>query len=168
MLILAGFLVLISGVQLFVFAEQTDRFFAWTIQPPLTAAFLGGAYWSSMLLEWLSAREAHWANARIAVLAVFAFTLITLVVTLIHIERFHFASSDPLARGAAWAWVIVYAVVPLVLGVLMLGQVRTPGGDPPALVLLPPWLWSLIGFQAAALLTIGLMLLIAPAFSSSL
>jgi hypothetical protein len=168
MLILAGFLVLISGVQLFVFAEQTDRFFAWTIQPPLTAAFLGGAYWSSMLLEWLSAREAHWANARIAVLAVFAFTLITLVVTLIHIERFHFASSDPLARGAAWAWVIVYAVVPLFLGVLIPEQVRTPGGDPPTLVLLPPWLWSLIGFQAAALLTIGLMLLIAPIFSSSL
>jgi hypothetical protein len=35
--------VLLAGLQLFVFATETDRFFAWTIASPLTAAFLGAA-----------------------------------------------------------------------------------------------------------------------------
>ncbi|MFQ3631906.1 hypothetical protein [Roseiflexus sp.] len=168
MLILAGVLVFISGVQLFVFTEQTDRFFAWTINPPLTAAFLGGAYWSSMLLEWLAARETQWARVRVAVTAVLAFTLITLIVTLIHLDRFHFGSDDPLTRTAAWAWLIVYAVVPPVLAILLVAQIRVTGGDPPIEAPLPAWLWSIIGLQTAALLTVGAMLLVAPGFSAPL
>jgi multisubunit Na+/H+ antiporter MnhG subunit len=168
MLILAGVLVFISGVQLFVFTEQTDRFFAWTIKPPLTAAFLGGAYWSSTLLEWLAARETQWARARVAVTAVLAFTLITLIVTLIHLDRFHLNNDDPLARTAAWAWLIVYAIVPPVLAILLAVQVRASGGNPPVVAPLPAWLWPIIGLQAAALLTVGAMLLVAPGFSAPL
>lgn len=162
MLMLASVLVFISGVQLFVFTEQTDRFFAWTIKPPLTAAFLGGAYWSSMLLEWLAAREMYWAQVRGAVSAVLGFTLITLVVTLVHLDRFHLDSDDVLTRTAAWAWLIVYAVVPPVLAILLIMQMRAPGGDPPVVAPLPAWLWPIIGLQAAALLAVGAMLLVAP------
>lgn len=168
MLMIAGVLVFISGVQLFVFTEQTDRLFAWTIKPPLTAAFLGGAYWSSMLLEWLAARETQWAHARVAVTAVLAFTLITLIVTLIHLDRFHLTSDDPLTRAAAWAWLIVYAIVPPVLAILLILQMRAPGGDPPVVAPLPAWLWPIIGLQAAALLAVGAMLLVAPGFAAPL
>ena len=50
--LLAGFagLALIAGFLLFPLAEETDRFFSWTIQPPLTAAFLGAAYWAAFVL----------------------------------------------------------------------------------------------------------------------
>jgi hypothetical protein len=44
LLFVAGGLVFLAGFQLFILAEQTDRYFAWTIQPLLTAAFLGGGY----------------------------------------------------------------------------------------------------------------------------
>lgn len=37
-------LLFIAGVQLFVFSEQTDYYFAWTIGLPLTAAFLSAGY----------------------------------------------------------------------------------------------------------------------------
>jgi hypothetical protein len=36
-----SFMAMIAGIQLFVGTEHTDDYFAWTIQPPLTAAFLG-------------------------------------------------------------------------------------------------------------------------------
>ena len=36
----AGVLVLLAGVQLLFFTERTATHFAWTIQPPLTAATL--------------------------------------------------------------------------------------------------------------------------------
>jgi hypothetical protein len=41
LLLAAGALVFLAGFQLFILTEQTDLYFAWTIQPPLTAAFLG-------------------------------------------------------------------------------------------------------------------------------
>ena len=102
----------IVGIQLFILSEQTDRFFAWTIQNPLTAAFLGGAYWASFAMEFLAARRRVWAYARIAVPAVLIFTGMTLVVTLLHLGQFHLNSPDLITRGVAWAWLIVYAIVP--------------------------------------------------------
>lgn len=44
MLLVSGFLVFLAGVQLFVFSERTDEYFAWTIQPPVGAALLGAGY----------------------------------------------------------------------------------------------------------------------------
>ena len=44
MLYVAGCFVLIAGFQLFVLTDRTEDFFAWTIDPPLTAAFLGAGY----------------------------------------------------------------------------------------------------------------------------
>lgn len=70
MLFVAGVLVFVAGFQLFVLTEHTDRFFAWTIGFPLSAAFLGAGYWAAAVLEFLAARERAWVNARPAVPAV--------------------------------------------------------------------------------------------------
>jgi hypothetical protein len=74
LLLAAGALVFLAGFQLFILTGQTDLYFAWTIQPPLTAAFLGAGYFPSFLLEVLAAREREWARTRIAVPAIFTFT----------------------------------------------------------------------------------------------
>jgi len=102
LLLAASALVFLAGFQLFTLTEQTDLYFAWTIQPPLTAAFLGAGYFASFLMEFLAAREKEWANARIAIPAVFAFITLTLVATLLHLDRFHFGSPSPFANAAAW------------------------------------------------------------------
>jgi hypothetical protein len=47
---IAAALAFIAGILLFVLAAGTDRFFSWTIEPPLTAAFLGAAYWAACVL----------------------------------------------------------------------------------------------------------------------
>ena len=82
LLIIAAVLVLLAGFQLFVFTGRTSTFFAWTIANPLAAAFLGAGYWASVAIEALSGRQRLWANARIAVPAVFVFTVLTLAATL--------------------------------------------------------------------------------------
>src|SRR5438046_199814 len=43
LLYVSGALVLIIGAQLYVLTDHTNRAFAWTIHPGLTAAFLGAA-----------------------------------------------------------------------------------------------------------------------------
>ena len=45
---LLGFagLALIAGFLLFLGASDTEKWFSWTIEPPLSAAALGAFYWS--------------------------------------------------------------------------------------------------------------------------
>jgi hypothetical protein len=62
-------LVLVIGIPLYLLPDQTDRYFAGTIHPPLTAVVLGAGYWASFVLELLSARERLWARTRVAVSA---------------------------------------------------------------------------------------------------
>lgn len=161
-LLLAGGLVFLAGFQLFVLTEQTEHYFAWTIQPPITAAFLGAAYWASCALEVLASRERWWDRARIAVPTVLVFTITTLVVTLLHIDRFHFNSSEPIAVFASWFWLAIYALVPPLLLVFLYRQLRVPGNDEPRLRLLPVWLRGLLGIHAVVLLGVGIPLFLIP------
>ena len=48
-LYMASFLVLTVGIALYLLSEKTDVFFSWTINPPLTAAFLGAGYLGSFI-----------------------------------------------------------------------------------------------------------------------
>ncbi len=93
-LYVASALVFLAGFQLFILTDQTATYFAWTIAPSLTAATLGAAYWASVPVEFLAARRPTWATARVAVPGVWVFTTLTLIVTLVHIDRFHLSSPD--------------------------------------------------------------------------
>ncbi|MGQ1839721.1 hypothetical protein ACT4S2_14860 [Kocuria turfanensis] len=172
LLYVAAFLVFLAGLVLFVFPLRTADWFAWTIEPPMTAVFLGAAYWSSALLEVAGARSAGWDRARLAVWPVFVFTTLTLGVTLLHLDRFHLSPEHPpLARFATWAWLAIYAAVPvamLVIGRLQLRS-RGPAGQPAAArAPLPGGLRLLLAAVAAVLLGVGVALLVVPAAAAAL
>jgi hypothetical protein len=163
LLLIASILVFMVGVQLFVFAEQTARLFAWTIDVPLTAAFLGAAYWASFALEFAASRQTIWTRARIAVPAVLLFTTLTLIVTLLHLDRFHIGGNyELITQFATWTWVAVYAIVPVVMTILLILQLRVPGRDGPRRFPLPIWVRAAPIFHAAVMLPLGLALFIAP------
>ncbi|MGS0686457.1 hypothetical protein ACVBEQ_15120 [Nakamurella sp. GG22] len=161
-LLIASVLVFMVGVQLFVLTESTDRLFAWTINSPLTAAFLGAAYWASCVMEFTASRRRRWADARIAIPAVLVFTAVTLVITLVHIDLFHLNEPSLVTRFLTWSWLFVYAVVPLVMLVLLVRQVRAPGADPVRRWTLPAWFRALLGIHAAILIPMGIALLALP------
>ena len=161
-LIIASFLVLSVGSSLYFLPGRTDMFFSWTINPPLTAAFLGGGYLAAFLLEYLASRESTWANARIAVPGVWAFTFVTLLVTIIHIERFHFDSPHLITVAGTWVWLLVYILVPLALGLFWIRQIRLPGNDPLRENKLPGWLRYLILIQGLVLLFSGIAMFLIP------
>jgi hypothetical protein len=162
MLLIASGLVFIVGIQLFILTEYTDRYFAWTIKPPLTAAFLGAGYWASFAMEYLASRKRAWAHARIAVPAVLIFTTLTLIATLLHLDRFHLSHPDVMTRTAAWVWLAVYAIVPPVMAVLLVLQMRVPGADPPRTAPLPRWIHAILNFHALIMLPLGAALFLAP------
>ena len=148
--------VSLAGFQLFVLSEYTDRFFAWTIDVPLTAAFLGASYWGSFALVFVASRQHTWARARVSVPGVWLFTVLTLLATLIHIDLFRMESVF------GWAWLIVYLVVSLGYGVIWVRQLRIAGGDPPRQAPLPTWLRFVLGVQAAIMLIWGTALFLVP------
>lgn len=162
MLLAACVLVFIIGTPLTLLPTHTERYFAWTIGSALTAAFLGGAYWSSGALELVASREQRWANARIAVPAVLLFTVLTLLVTLVHIENFHFDAPAWHTVAGTWVWLVVYAVVPLIMGWLLVRQRTLTGGDPPRTALLPTWTRGVLVTQAVIMVPIGAGLFFAP------
>jgi hypothetical protein len=166
---LAGFLVFLAGVQLFVFSERTAELFAWTIDIPLTAAFLGAGYWASVVLEWMAAKQRAWVHARIAVPAVFVFTTLTLVATLLHIDLFHLGPGfEPVTRAATWGWIAIYVLVPPAMALLLVVQSRVRGEDPPRTAPLPSWIMGALVVQAVILLALGSYLFIVPERAASL
>jgi hypothetical protein len=160
--ILAALLAAIAGIQLYILTDYTDHFFAWTIKQPLSATFLGAGYWTGVALLLFSTFERAWANIRVAIAAVSVFVPLILITTLLHLDRFHFGVTDANALVAAWAWMIVYVIVPFLLIAILFFQLRTPGGDPPREASLPLWLRLLLGVNAIIALPLGLLLLLAP------
>ena len=155
-LYVASILVLAVSISLYFLPGRTDTYFSWTINPPLTAAFLGAGYLASFILEILSARERVWANARVAVPAVWVFTFLTLLVTLVHFDRFHFNAPQLITVIGTWFWLLVYTGVPIIMGFAWILQVRGPGTDPSRLSPLPNLLRTILAIQ------VGVVMLIAP------
>jgi hypothetical protein len=158
----AAVLVTIAGTQLFALAERTDYYFAWTIKPPLTAAFLGAAYWASLFLLLDIVFGATWRQARTGLFSIFTFTSLTLIVTLLHLDRFHFGAEETLPVVAAWAWLIVYVTTPVAFAVGLWAQLRQPGPDSPPGGPLPALLRLLFLFQTVVFAVYGIVLLVVP------
>jgi hypothetical protein len=153
-------LAAIAGAELFIGASDTDRFFSWTIDPPLTAAFMGAAYWAAMvLLAW--ARQQTWARARTALPPVFTIALLLLIATLIHLDRFH---HDLFGRF----WEAVYVIVVPLLAYLIWSQARRAGPVRRQIRPLPGWLRGALCLQALVMLALGAALFVAPVDASSL
>jgi hypothetical protein len=164
----AAVLVFLAGVQLFLFPRRTDEYFAWTVASPMTAVFLGASYWSAVGLELVAARAARWAGARIALPAVFVFTVLTLIVTLVHLELFHLDADLPLrTRAVTWGWIAVYVVVPLLMVVAYRDQ-RRVGTAVPAPTGLPVLVRATLVAVAALLLAVGTVLLLSPSWADDL
>jgi hypothetical protein len=118
-----------AGAQLYVLSSATDRYFAWTVADPLTAATLGGFYFTACVVAVLSAARREWCRARVGVPAIALFVWLTLFASLTHLEAFHLHSSGLPARVAAISWIVIYVLdAPLLLIAIWL-QMRAPGGD---------------------------------------
>jgi len=157
----AAGLAAIAGFLLFPLAGETDRFFSWTIEPPLTAAFLGAAYWAALvLLAWAATRE-RWADARTAMPAVAVIAALLLITTLIHLDKFDLDSLF------GWFWLVVYCLVTPLLAWAIAGQVRSAGrverGQDP----LPAGVRALLAAAGLCLAGFGVVLYADPTGAAS-
>ena len=152
----AAGLAAVAGVLLFIGANETDRFFSWPIEPPLTAAFLGAAYWAALVLLAWAARQREWDRARTALPPVFSIAVLLLIATLVHLENFDLDSLF------GWFWLTVYVLVTPLLVVMILRQPGAFAPSPPPAGVVPAWVRSLLLAQSVVMLGLGAALFIAP------
>ena len=164
-LLVAAVLSTIAGIQLFVLSGDTARFFAWTVTPPIAASFFGAGFIALAGAAFLGLRVGESRQiVPFLVVAVVA-TIAILAASLIHLDRFHLSSSDPLPLLAAWLWLGVYVVVPIVLVGLMLGsgaRPRTPVHDPSRRPIPPLIRAGLAGLVIASVI-LAVVAFVAPA-----
>jgi len=102
----------------------------------------------------------------VAVQAIFAFTTMTLLATLLHFDRFHFISPEPIAQAAAWFWLAIYGIVPPVMLVVWIRQLRLRRGDPQRQAPLRISVRLVLGLQSVFTLAVGVALFVQPPTAS--
>jgi hypothetical protein len=148
--------LIVVGLPVMIAPGRTDELFTWTIDVPLTAAFLGACYWTAALFTLLSARDRVWARVRPVMPGVLVAGTLILAATLVHYDKFAMDT----ARG--WVWLILYAGLPPGVLLLLALQHRQPGADPPVALPIERWAAGAFAFAAAVLLLAGAALYAFP------
>jgi hypothetical protein len=140
-----------AGVILSAFPAATDRLWAWPMGPDMTALAVGGGYLAGAVLFVRALREPRWHRIGLVFLAATALTVLLLLATLLHWDRFSHG------HVSFWTWLVVYLVTPVLLPVVWLRNRRTdPGTAPPGTPIVPRWLRGLVGAAGALQLAVAL------------
>ncbi|WP_431220923.1 hypothetical protein [Leifsonia xyli] len=142
---------------LYPLADTTDRFFAWTILPPLTAMLLGSAYAGGIVFFVHVVRPNRWRAVRHGFPAVLLFATLLAGATFLHWDRFHFGYLSFVV------WVTLYVTTPfLVLAAMVVNRREDPGTPAVRDVVLPGWVRILLALIGIGSLAVGLVLFLVP------
>jgi len=92
--------------------------FAWSIQPPVTAAMIGGFYMAIAPILVLGIFAKSWESVRVVVIPAFVFTAMLLIATWLHWASFRHGTP------AFWLWYVSYLTPPFAFGILYILQWR--------------------------------------------
>jgi hypothetical protein len=150
-------ILLVATIVLFGFPTETDRRFAWTIQPSMTAMLMGAGYGSALYFFVRVLTERRWHRVALGFLPTTLFTWMMLGATLLHWDRFRHGSLP----FALWFWVYVITPV-LVPAVWLVNRPHDPRDLEPRDVRLPGWVRASMVVAGATMLAIAAWMYLAP------
>lgn len=154
-LVVAGVLAA-AGVILYVFPNDTASLWAWEMNPRLTTLAVGGGYLAGATFFVRAWRRRRWHAIGLTFVAATVLSTLLLVATVLHWANFNHG------HVSFWAWVVVYAVAPVLLPVLWLrNHRRDPGGDVDSSVV-PTWIRTLVGVVGAVQVGAALAFFVVP------
>jgi hypothetical protein len=104
---LLGAIVLFAFIVLYFFPSQTKQLFAWPIQPPMTAMFIGASYVNGVIFFSAVLLGKKWHRVWAPHIGVFFFATLLLIATVLHWDKFSHA------HPVFWLWVFIYVVAPI-------------------------------------------------------
>lgn len=114
-------LAIANGVFLYLFPSRAEPDYAWSIQPPVSAAFMGAGYLAGVLATALAVSARSFTSIRPLIPAFCTLSILLLAATLIHADRFRWD------YPATWLWTAVYASLPVAAYVLWQRQNKAAG-----------------------------------------
>ncbi|HZD57087.1 MAG TPA: hypothetical protein VE136_10210 [Anaerolineales bacterium] len=155
-LLIIPFLIVASAM-LYIWPDQTDRLFAWTIQPPMTALLMGSGYIGGLYFFARVARARQWHQVAAGFLAVTGFAALMGIATALHWDRFH---HDHISF---FAWASLYATTPFIIfGVWLRNRRADPSIANPHDRKVPVLVRWGMGIAGAVILLVGLLLFSIP------
>jgi hypothetical protein len=149
--------LVVAFVILYLLPDATDRLFAWTIMPRMSALLMGAGYASGVYFFTRVLRAPRWHWIGRAFLPLTLFVSFLELVTILHWDRFHHG------HIAFFAWTAIYTLTPLVLPALWL---RNRGADPgtadPGDVIVPLPVRALMALVGAVELALAICLFVLP------
>lgn len=153
-------ILVLAFIILYLLPDQSGKYFAWDIQPNMTAVFMGAGYLGGAWVFANAIFERRWHRVAAGFLPVTTFTVAMLVATVLHWERFS------LGHFPFVLWLVLYIVTPFLVPWLWLRNRVTDPGTPepgdPAVPGLARWSLRLLGML---LLLYGLVGFVAPDFA---
>lgn len=155
--VLVAPILLVAGVILYGFPAATGQLWAWPMGPEMTASAVGGGYLAGAVLFTRAIRESRWHRIGLVFAAATALTVLLLLATLLHWDRF--SHEHP----SFWVWLGVYAVTPVLLPVVWLrNRRRDPGPGTPDATAVPRWVRMLVGAAGVVQLLVALTFFARP------
>jgi hypothetical protein len=142
---------------IYLYPEETDTNFAWTIVPPVTAAVMGAFYAATGVTLVASLFVRSWERVRVIILPSLVFTTLELAVTLVHWDRFKVGTAP------FYVWFASYLLPPPIFAFLYWWQQRRASSVRVGITEpLPDWVRRLFLANGVALVTLFGLTLVAP------
>lgn len=152
--------LLLAFLILYVSPQPTGRWFAWDINPRMTAAYMGAGYLGGAYLFLHTVFGSRWHRIAGAFLPVTAFTLAMLIITVIHWDSFEVTHLPFLA------WLLLYILTPVLLPWTWLRNrttdPRTPEVEDATVPVLARWIMTGLGI---VLLVFSIAAIISPSIA---
>jgi hypothetical protein len=156
-LFIIPFLVAAASL-LYIWPNNTDKTFAWTIKPSMTPMMLAAAYMGGIYFFARAARAQRWHTIQVGFLPVTAFASLLGLATILHWDRFNHS------HISFFVWTALYFTTPfLVLAVWFRNRRHDPVRAAPGETILPLFFRLVIGAVGAVTLVVSLFLFLSPA-----
>jgi hypothetical protein len=155
-IVIIPFLV-VAAVLLYIWPENTDQTFAWTIKPAMTPMMLAAAYMGGIVFFIQVARARVWHTIKAGFLPVTAFAGLLGIATILHWDRFNHS------HISFYTWTALYFTTPFLVILVWLFNRRqdTPRKDWNERML-PTSLRTMLGIVGVITLLVSLALFIFP------
>jgi hypothetical protein len=152
--------LLLAFLILYVSPQPTGRWFAWDINPRMTAAYMGAGYLGGAYFFLHTIFGTRWHRTAGGFFPVTAFTVAMLIVTIIHWGRFE------LTHLPFLAWLLLYIFTPVLLPWTWLRNRPADSGSPEVEDAIVPNLarWALL-VLGVCLLLFAVVTIISPSFA---
>lgn len=121
--VIVPFLVM-AFIILYIWPNDTDKLFAWTIKPQMTPMMLGATYIGGAYFFIRAIFSRHWHHVKLGFLPVTAFATFMGIATILHWDRFNHT------HVAFWIWTILYFTTPLLVFITWLRNRAADDGRP--------------------------------------